>query len=579
MRRFLVGLLALIGVLSILVVAGAVGLVWWLTRPDSRPVPQMALLTLDLRRPIEEGQPSLAANLLGGQDSYQLLDLVRMLGRAAHDPRIKALYVRLDETPHGFATTQELRHAIAEVRKAGKRTVVFADSLGELTPANESYYLASAFERIVLQPAGSVGLTGLALQEPFAKGLLAKLGIGFEVARRSEYKTALDFLADREPSAAHREMSEALLSSLDGQFRTGIEAARPALAGKLGPLIDAGPYTAQAALDAGLIDRLAYQDVLLNELVSGQGQDAADGSAPVLQRIDFDQYASSASSEPKPKARIALIEAIGPIVRGSAEFENGMVAADDLAAALATARRADDIKAVLFRIASPGGSAVASETIGHEVDRLRQAGKPVVVSMGDVAGSGGYWIAANADVIIADAATLTGSIGVIAGKPVLQDLWSWLEVNWVTTSRGAHADIASLNKPYSAEERAKVDHAVDAIYQAFKNRVAAGRHLSEAAVEKVARGRVWTGEQAVDAGLVDGVGGLTDAILVAKERIGLARGDQVELVAIPGPDTGLRHLLARLGRRMRGASVVLDRLAGVLAGQSSIATMTAPSVR
>ena len=211
MRRFLVGLLACIGVLTLLAVAGLAGLGWWLARSNEPALPDAFVLTMDLRRPVAEGRPNPITGWLGGQGDYRLLDLVQALDHAARDPRVRALYARTDETAHGFATAQELRQKIAKIRQAGKPTVVFADSFGELSPANEAYYVASAFERIVLQPAGSLGLTGLSLAEPFAGGLLAKLGIGFEVTRRSEYKTALDFLADREPSAAHREMTDALL--------------------------------------------------------------------------------------------------------------------------------------------------------------------------------------------------------------------------------------------------------------------------------------------------------------------------------------------------------------------------------
>lgn len=576
MRRFLVGLLATIGTLTLLLLVATGGLVWWLVRQDSEPLPDSMLLTLDLRRPILEGQPSLAASWLRSREEYYLLDLVQTLDRAARDPRVKGVYARLDETSRGFATTQELRQAITRIRDAGKATVAFADSLGELSPANEGYYLASAFERIALQPVGSVGLTGLSLQEPFARGLLEKLGISFEVTRRSEYKTALDFAAERAPSAAHREMSEALLDSLDGQFRAGIEKTRPALAGRIGTLIDQGPYTAQAALDAALVDRLDHEDVVLRELIRGQGL-AGGGSA---RRIDLDDYRERSLPDRDPAGpRIAVVHAVGPILRGTVEFDAQTAAADDVAAALAAAREDPAVRAVLFRVSSPGGSAVASETIGREIDRLKAAGKPVIVSMGDVAGSGGYWIAAGGDVILADAATLTGSIGVIAGKPILQDLWAWLDVNWVTTSRGGNADFWSLNEPYSPAQQAKVNGALDAIYGAFKERVAAARGMSAAAVEEVARGRVWTGEQAVPIGLVDQIGGLSDAIAVAKERIGLRPEQDVVLVSLPDPDEGLSRLLGRLSRGLIGTGVMLERLIGTIAGGSGILGMSQPSIR
>lgn len=571
MRRFLVGLLATIGVLALLLVAGMGGLAWWLTRPDSEPLPDAMLLTLDLRRPVLEGQPGLAASWLRGGQDYHLLDLVQTLDRAARDPRVKGVYARLDETSRGFATTQELRQAILAVRAAGKTTLAFADSFGELSPGNEGYYLASAFEQIVLQPVGSVGLTGLAMEEPFARGLIDKLGVELEVTKRRDYKTVLDFATDRAPSPAHQEMSQSLLSSLDQQLRTGIEEGRPALAGRIGAVIDQGPYVGAAALEAGLVDRLDHEDVVLGELVRSDGG---------LRRVDLDDYRERTMPDPDEAAgRIAVVHAVGPILRGSAGFDGQAAAADDVADALAAAREDPDLRAVLFRISSPGGSAVGSETIAREIARLKAAGKPVIVSMGDVAGSGGYWIAAEADMILAAPATLTGSIGVIAGKPVLQDLWDWLEVNWVSTSRGRHAGIWSPNRPYTPEEQAKIDGMVDAIYQAFKDRVAAGRGLDPAAVEEVARGRVWTGAQAEPLQLVDRIGGLSEAIAVAKDRIGLNPSDEVALVVLPDPDKGLAQLLGRMSRGLIGTVSLVERFLGAAAGGGSAAAMWAPSFR
>lgn len=578
MRRFLVGLFATIGILTLLGVLGVVGLAWWLMRPDQEPLPDAMLLTLDLRRPVLEGQPSLAASWLRGGEDYHLADLVQTLDQAARDPRVKAVYARLDETPRGFATTQELRQAIGQLREAGKITVAFADSFGELTPGNEGYYLASSFERIVLQPVGSLGLTGLTMEEPFARGLLEKLGVEMEVIRRSEYKTAFDVVTQRTPSEAHQEMSQSLLDSLDAQFRAGIEAGRPALAGQIGARIDAGPYTGQAALDAGLVDQLDYEDVVLSALVQGEGGGTdASGS---MKRIALEEYQARTLLDPEDaRARIALVHAVGPILRGASDFGRSTAAADEVAQALAAARADPDLKAVLFRISSPGGSAVASETIRREIERLKQAGKPVIVSMGDVAGSGGYWIAADADMILASPATLTGSIGVIAGKPVLDDLWDWLEVHWTTTSRGDHADIWSVNKSYSPEEQAKIAASVDWLYQSFKERVATARQLSVAEVEEIARGRVWTGAQAMPIGLVDRLGGLSEAILVAKAKIGLGADDQVALVPLPDPDQDLGRLLGRLSRGLLGTGVLLDRLQAMMAGGGSMVGMTPPSIR
>ncbi|HEX2529122.1 MAG TPA: S49 family peptidase [Geminicoccus sp.] len=574
MRRFLIGLLATLGALVLVFGLAVGGLIWWFVRSGPEPLPDSMLLTLDLRRPVLEGTAGFGAGWLAPREDYRLLDLVRALDRAAGDPRVKAVYARLDEAPRGLAVTQELRQAVLRVAAAGKSTIAFADSLGELSPGNEGYYLASAFQQITIQPMGSVGLTGLALEEPFAEGLLAKLGIELEVTRRSEYKTALDFVAASEPSPAHREMSEALIGSLDEQFRADIERSRPAVAGRIDGLIDGGPYTGQAALAAGLIDRLAFEDVLLEELRRGAG--APDGGR--LQRVDLDDYAERGErAAPESAPVIAVVHALGPILRGTTGFDDSTAAADDVAAALSAAREDQSVRAVLFRISSPGGSPVASETISREIERLKDAGKPVVVSMGDVAGSGGYWIAADADVIMANPATLTGSIGVIAGKPVLDALWAWLDVNWTLTSRSEAAGIWSLNKPYTPAELAKVNASVDAIYAAFKDRVAAGRGLTAVQVEDVARGRVWTGAQAKPAGLVDELGGLFEAIGATKKQMGLREEDEVALVLYPDPSESFGRMIGRLTRGLTGAMALGDRLAGLVTVGPGAVGMSPPS--
>jgi protease-4 len=342
-------------------------------------------------------------------------------------------------------------------------------------------------------------------------------------------------------------------------------------------VIDDGPYTGQAALEAGLVDRLAHEDVVLSELRQGEG---ASRPLPAMRRVDLDDYqARVLPTSPEGRPSIAVVHALGPILRGTNGFDSSTAAADDVAAALAAAREDPAIRAVLFRISSPGGSAVGSETIGREIVRLRGAGKPVIVSMGDVAGSGGYWIAADADMIIADPATLTGSIGVLAGKPVLEDLWSWLDVQWSATSHGANAGIWSLNKPYTPAEQAKVNAALDSIYAAFKERVAAGRGLSPEQVEEIARGRVWTGAEALPIGLVDQLGGLFEAIGAVKERLGLQQHEEVTLVLFPDPRESLGRLVGRLGRSLTAVSLAAGQFLGVLSGGAQPVALAPAVVR
>ena len=565
MKRFFVGLLAVIGLLALLVVAGMAGLGWWLLRDRAPSLPETMVLTVDLRQAIREGQRAFPAGLFGSDDTG-LIDLVTTLDRAARDPRVKAVFAQVDETNHGFATTQEVRAAIGRVRAAGKPTVAFADTLGELSSGNAGYYLASAFERIVIQPHGALGLTGLAIEEPFAAGLLERLGVDLQVTKRREFKTALDSFAERGPSPAHQEMMDALVGSMDAQLRQGIVDGRSGLAGRLDGLIDGGPYTVEEASEVGLIDAIGYRDEALGEL----------GRKVEAPPVPLGAYRDAAPAPAGP--RIAVVHAVGPILRGSGGFSSSVAAADDVAGALRAAREDPDVRAVIFRIASPGGSAVGSETIAREVQRLKDAAKPVIVSMGDVAGSGGYWIAADADVILADPGTLTGSIGVIAARPVLQRLWEELDIAWSTTARGENADIWTVNRPFTEAEQRKIDQGVDALYEGFKQKVATGRKLDPAEVETIAKGRVWTGEQALPIHLVDRLGGFLDALAAAREKTGLRPDDPVTLTMFPQQD--FNQFVRGLGRSFTSAGTTLQGLfAGVATWTGGTSSMPVPELR
>ncbi len=526
MKRFLIGFLATIGALALLLVVVSAGAGFWLFRSFAdAPLPERMVLTVDLSEPLEEAvdlEPFAALSL---EQPLEVSELVLALERAALDPRVAGLVARLDATDHGFAVAEEVRAAIQAFAASGRPTVAWADSFGELGAGNEGYFIATAFDKISLQPGGQVGLTGLIAEVPFVKPLLDRLGIQAEVVRRSDFKTALDSVTETGLTEANATMLNQLLDGLYGTLVTAIAETRELAPSEVEQLIDDGPLEAEAALDAGLIDGLAYRDEVIDAALETAGEDA--------ELMPLAAYARRADDElDGPDAVAALIVAQGMIQRGTARFER-MIGADDLAESLAEAREDDAIDAVVLRLDTGGGSAVASETVGREVALLRDSGKPIIVSMGNAAASGGYWIAMGANHIVAQPATYTGSIGVIAGKPDLAGAWEQLGVNWASIQRGQNAGLLSVNRPLDPEGRLRLEESVEHLYERFKAGVAAGRGMQLDAVEAVAQGRVWLGAQALPLGLVDELGGLPTARAAAGRLLQLPEDARIELRHYP----------------------------------------------
>jgi protease IV len=546
MRRFLVGFLATLGLLGLLL-AGGVAVAVWLLLPAAPDLPERGVLVVDLREGLEEAAASDPLDLLGIAVRPTFTDVVLALDAAGRDPRVQGLVARLSGEGPGLAQSQELRAAVARFREQGKFAYAYADSFGEFGPGTRGYYLATAFEQIHLQPHGALGLTGIMIETPLLRGLLDKLGVMPSGDRRGPYKTAADLFLERELTPAHEEVLKSLADSLDRQIRSGIEAGRALEPELVARLIDEGPYLALEAQQAGLVDRLSYWD----EVVEQAEQQAGPGS----ELLALADYGAAAAAAPEDAPVIALIRGVGQIARGDSDYGptgGWVMGGDTVAGALAAAIDDPEVEAILFRIDSGGGSAVASETIGHEVRRAVAEGKPVIVSMGDVAASGGYWIAMDATRIVAGAGTLTGSIGVFAGKPVLTELWQELGVNWGRVQRGANADMWSTQSDYDARARERLQAFLDQTYAAFVAGVARGRRLPEEAVRKAAEGRVWTGAQAQELGLVDDLGGFAEALEVAREAIGVARERPIELRAFPPAGPPWQRALELLGGARSG---------------------------
>ncbi|HUK72831.1 MAG TPA: signal peptide peptidase SppA [Streptosporangiaceae bacterium] len=481
------------------------------------------ILELDLSEGITDEPPADPLSALLTYRRNRLGDVIDTLRRASADDRVKALVAKVGGRRIGLARIQELRDAIGEFRRSGKATIAWAESYGEFSPGNLPYYLSTAFEHVYLQPSGDLGLTGVAMETTFLRGAFDKVGVDYELAKRHEYKNAVNVLTERGFDAPHKEAQQRLVESVTTQLTEGIADRRGINAADVRTLIDKGPFIGAEAMEAGLVDALGYRDEVYAAARKQAGDDAELQYLGRYQRTG--SFARSARKLPNPREPfVALIHASGAIRRGRSgrgPIMASSIGSDTLAAAIRAATADDRVRAIVLRVNSPGGSYVASDTIWREVVRARTAAKPVVVSMGDVAASGGYFIAMAADAIVAQPGTLTGSIGVFGGKPVLSGLLDKTGVTTDAVREGARAQMFSTSRPFSPDEWERVNTWLDRIYADFTGKVAEGRRLTVEQVHEVARGRVWTGADAAANGLVDHLGGLDTAARIARQRAGL----------------------------------------------------------
>src|SRR5580693_10258200 len=382
------------------------------------------ILELDLTDGLSETRPTDPLSAIMSRNRLVLSDVLDALRRARKDDRVTALVARLGGRSIGLAAMQELRRAVREFADADKETVAWAETFGEFSAGNVQYYLATAFDTIWLQPSGDLGLTGIAVERIFLRGVLDKVGADFQVAKRQEFKNAAEQLTETHFSEPARQATERMTASITEQLVQAIAERRGISRDKVGELIDAGPYLAARAQAEGLVDQLGYRDEVYAEARKQAGPDAAILYLGRYQRgkVLAERARSAVTKVPGGhEPGVALIYATGPIRRGRSGrgvLTGGAMGSDTIAAAIRAAVKDEHVRAILLRVNSPGGSYVASDTIWREVVRARAAGKPVVVSMGDVAASGGYYVSMAADQIIAQPGTITGSIGVIFAKPV-----------------------------------------------------------------------------------------------------------------------------------------------------------------
>jgi protease IV len=481
------------------------------------------ILELDLTDGLAEGPVTDPLSMVMARRRGRLLDVIEGLRRARHDDRVRALVAKVGGGRIGLARMQEIREAVAGFRESGKLTVAWAETFGEFTHGNLPYYMATAFDRIYLQPSGSLGLTGVAVEQLFLHDALAKAGIEFQSAKRYEYKGAVDNLTERGFTGPAREAAERLVVSVAEQLSTAIAQRRGKTVAEARALLDRGPFLAADALAEGLVDALGYRDEVYADVRKETGREAILQYVVRYQRGHM--LAQRARRLPSSRDRfVAVIYASGPIRQGRSNRSpvgDGAMGSDTVTAALRAVTADDRARAVLLRVNSPGGSAIASDAIWREVVRTRNAGKPVVVSMGDVAASGGYYISMAADLIVAQPGTITGSIGVILGKPVFEELFGRVGITTDSVARGARATMFATTHPFSQDEWDRINTWLDFIYRDFTQKVAAGRRMPVERVHEIARGRVWTGADAAANGLVDEIGGLHTAAEIARRRAGL----------------------------------------------------------
>jgi protease-4 len=543
MRRFIVGLLATIGTVTVIAVASTV--IFLVTGPlASRSLPEAMVLTLDLRKVPSERSSSGLLSSGFWRDQRDLTDTVQLLWQAADDPRVEGLYVELGDDDAGLGRVQELRQAIARFRGKGKFAVGFAESLGGTGSHFADYYLASALDQIWLQPSGGFSVMGLAVETPFVRRGLDKLGVRVEGGRRWEFKSAPETFTENGYTPAARENMQQLIDSLYTQFIDDVSRERKMLPAKLRGLIDSAPFASERARQEGLVDRIGYRTDAMDAVQKRAGTDS--------ELVSLSEYAGD-DKRPRAGAEVvALVRATGTITSGSAGGglldDDALATAEDIVDALDAAAKSKEVKAIVLRIDSPGGTYPAADAMADGVARARAAGKPVVVSMGDIAASGGYLAAVRADVIVAQPASITGSIGVFGIWPVATELLDSLGVNMQRVGVGANAGMYSTFQAPTPQQRQAIARELDVIYADFTRQVGEARKLDAGQLDAASRGRIFTGIDAKRAGLIDELGGLHLALSIAKTKAGIDESRPVQVRLFPDEGDRWHKLIDRVLR-------------------------------
>jgi protease-4 len=537
MSKLIIRFLAILGALWLIGMA----IVLFAVIHTKGAVPSKTILEANFDRSFPEEIPDTPTARLLETDHQSLRDVVDALDRGASDDRVVGMIARIGAASMGMAQTQEIREAVLRFRAHKKFAIAYSETFGEFGPGNGAYYLATAFDHIYLQPSGDIGLTGIIMESPFIKNTLNKLGMSFHGDHRYEYKAALNFYTETKYTGAHREEMTSIMDSWFNQMKDGICQARQIAPDKFQAVVDAGPYLGKEAVDAKLVDGVAYRDEVYGKVKAQAGNGA--------ELLYLGKYLDRAGRPHDHGKKIALVYGVGAVTRGQSDFDpvqgEQTMGSDTVASAIRAAANDENVKAILFRVDSPGGSYVASDTIWREVVNARKAGKPVIVSMGNLAGSGGYFVAMAADKIVAQPGTITASIGVLGGKMLTSGLWDKVGLSWDEVHDGDKATMFTGTQDYTSAEWGRFEAWLDRVYVDFTSKVAEGRKLPKEKVLEIAKGRIWSGQDAKNLGLVDELGGYDTALKLAKKAAGIPESDEVKIVVFPQEKSLWETLLQR----------------------------------
>ena len=534
--------LIIFGILGALILVAFLGIavLWAALRKGEPTIRDNSVLTLRVAGSLPDYSPDDPFKRYFGGPDQSLTGLVMQFKKAKVDKRIKAVLLDVNMSGVGWGKAEEIRDAITDFRTSGKPVYAYIEF-----GLNKEYYIATACDKIIVPPPGELFINGLAADVMFFRGSLDKLGIYPDIFQIGEYKTAGNMFTQKKMTDPHKRYIDELLNDLFDRYVNAIAQTRKKTPDEVKALIDNAPYSAEKAKEAGLIDEALYRDDVEKQLKKLLGYKDTDSFVAV--RGSEYRDVSPESLGLNKGERIAVIYASGEIGSGSSENSpsgDQSIGSDTVAKALNDAAADKTIKAVVLRVDSPGGSGLASDIIWRAVETTNQK-KPVVVSMSDVAASGGYYISASAAKIIAQPSTITGSIGVVAGKPVMRGFYDWLGISNEYVLRGKTAGMFRETEKFSDEERAKFEDWIKTTYyRDFVPKVAKGRNRDEQYIDSIAQGRVWTGQQAKDRGLVDEFGGLDKAVEVAKQLAKIPADKGVERVILPYPTTFLQELLS-----------------------------------
>ncbi len=534
--------LIILGILGGVVLVAVIGIAVLVAsfRRGEPSIRDNSVLTLRVAGPLPDYSPDDPFKKIFGGPEQSLSGLVMQFKKAKVDKRIKAILLDVNMSGVGWGKAEELRDAITDFRSSGKPVYAFIEF-----GLNKEYYIATACDKIIVPPPGQLFINGLAADVMFFRGSLDKLGIYPDIYQIGKYKSVGDTFTQKQMTDAHREYINSLLDDLFNRYVNAIAQARHKTPDEVRALIDNAPYNAIKAREAGLIDEALYRDDVEKQFKKMFGYKETDAFVAV-RGSDYKDVSPESLGLNKGE-RIAVIYASGDIGSGSSQNSpsgDQSIGSDTVAKALNDAAADKSLKAIVLRVDSPGGSGLASDIIWHAVEAANKQ-KPVVVSMSDVAASGGYYISASASKIIAQPSTITGSIGVVAGKPVMRGFYDWLGISNEYVLRGKTAGMFRETEKFSDEERVKFEEWIKTTYyQDFVPKVAKGRQKDPQYIDSIAQGRVWTGQQAKDRGLVDEFGGLDKAIEIAKQLAKIPADKGVERVILPYPQTFLQQLMS-----------------------------------